>query len=36
MIFKELLDICSVENVVKEIQEQFAKVATDEQSLLQK
>lgn len=33
MIFKELLDICSIENVVKEMQEQFVKESIDKKQL---
>lgn len=33
MIFKELLDICSIENVVKEMQEQFVKESIDKEQL---
>lgn len=35
MIFKDLLDVCSVEKVVNEIQKQFSKVLIDKQLLLQ-
>ncbi len=35
MIFKDLLDICSAENVVDEIQKQFSKAPSDQQLLLQ-
>lgn len=34
MIFQELLSVCSIENVVKEIQEQFREVLIDKQLLL--